>query len=107
MAKVAKKIKPAEDETETPGVGHNSGGIQGKRLRQIVEKVERLEQDKSDTAEDIKEVYTMAKGIGFDVKTIRQIVKIRKMDREKLRAEKELLEIYMFALDPELAEVLS
>lgn len=107
MAKVSKKPKPKNDEDDAPGIGHNSGGVAGKLLRAIVSRVERLEEEKAGTTEDIKDVYTEAKGKGLDVKTIRKIVKARKMDREKLRAEKELFELYMFALDPDLAEVLS
>jgi len=60
------------------------GGIAGERLKSFIERVERLEEEKRALAEDIKEVYAEAKGVGFDVKIMRQIVKIRKMDQDEL-----------------------
>lgn len=90
---------------KTPGIGHNSGdegedigGVAGKRLKSFIERVERLEKEKSVIAEDIKEVYAEAKGVGFDVKTVRKIVRMRKMDAEKRREEEELLELYCAAI---------
>lgn len=78
------------------GPGHNS--IAGERLKSFIERIERLEEEKAGLAEDIKDIYAEAKGTGFDTKTIRKIVKLRKMDAEKRREEEELLEIYMTAL---------
>ena len=89
---------------ETPGIGHNSDGaddigdVAGKRLLAFIERIERLDEEKSALAEDIKEVYAEAKGVGFDVKTMRKIVRIRKMDAEKRREEDELLELYCSAI---------
>lgn len=89
---------------ETPGIGHNSdgaddiGGVAGSRLKAFIERVERLEEEKSALAEDIKEVYAEAKGVGFDAKTMRKIVRMRKMDAEKRREEEELLELYCTAI---------
>jgi len=74
------------------------GGVAGKRLKSIIERIERLEEEKSGLAEDIKEVYGEAKGTGFDVKTIRKLIKLRKMDTEKRREEDELLELYKAAI---------
>ena len=63
------------------------GGIGGQRLKSLIERIERLEEEKAALSEDIKEVYGEAKATGFDVKTMRKIVKLRKMDGEKRREE--------------------
>jgi uncharacterized protein (UPF0335 family) len=74
------------------------GGIAGERLKSFIERVERLEEEKRALAEDIKEVYAEAKGVGFDVKIMRQIVKIRKMDQDDLDEQETLLDVYKRAL---------
>ena len=84
---------------ETPGVGHN--GISSDRLRSVIKRIEKLEEDKAGVSEDIKEVYAEAKGTGFDVKTIRRIVALRKVELEKRREESELLDLYMSAIGME------
>ena len=77
------------------------GGIAGDALRQFIERIERLEEEKSALAEDIKEVYSSAKSQGFDAKILRQVVRLRKMD-ESDRAEQEtLLDIYKRAIGME------
>jgi uncharacterized protein (UPF0335 family) len=74
------------------------GGIAGERLKSFIERVERLEEEKRALAEDIKEVFAEAKGVGFDVKIMRQIIKIRKMDEDDLDEQEALLDTYMRAL---------
>ena len=74
------------------------GGIAGERLKSFIERVERLEEEKRALGEDIKEVYAEAKGVGFDVKIMRQIVKIRKMDQDELDEQETLLDVYKRAL---------
>ena len=74
------------------------GGIAGERLKSFIERVERLEEEKRALAEDIKEVYAEAKGVGFDVKIMRQIVKIRMMDQDELDEQETLLDVYKRAL---------
>ena len=68
------------------------------QLKSIVERVERLEQEKSEIAEQIKEVFAEAKGNGFDVKILRKIVRIRKQDRAKRMEEEAILDLYLSAL---------
>ena len=68
------------------------------QLKSIVERIERLEEEKAHLAEDIKEVYAELKGVGFDAKTIRKIVSLRKMDGEKRRESEELLDLYKTAI---------
>lgn len=77
------------------------GGVSGQRLKSFIERVERLEEEKSAIAEDIKEVYGEAKATGFDVKIIRRVIKLRKMELDKRREEDELLELYKAAIGME------
>jgi len=72
--------------------------VAGKRLLSFMERVERLEEEKTELADDIKEVYAEAKGVGFDVKTIRRIIRLRKMEPEKRQEEDELLDLYKAAV---------
>ena len=74
------------------------GGVAGERLKSFIERIERLEEEKRALAADIKEVYSEAKGVGFDVKTIREIVKIRRMDEDDLDEREALLDTYKRAL---------
>ena len=74
------------------------GGIAGERLRSFIERIERLEEERRTLASDIKEVYAEAKGSGFDAKIMRQIVRIRRMDKDDLDEQETLLDIYKRAL---------
>ncbi len=85
----------SEEDDNTP---RDTGGVAGERLKSFIERVERLEQEKSELAEDIKEIFAEAKAVGFDTKTIRKIIRLRKMDTEKRREEDELLELYKAAI---------
>ncbi len=67
-------------------------------LKQIIERIERLEEEKKQLAEDVREIYAEAKGRGFDAKIIRACIKYRAMDPDKRAEEKELLETYLMAL---------
>lgn len=71
------------------------------RLKSIIERVERLEEERSAISEDIKEVYGEAKATGFDTKILRHIVKLRKVDPDKQRESEMLLEIYKAAIGME------
>ena len=68
------------------------------QLRAIVERIERLEEEKKEVAEQIKEVYAEAKGNGFDAKILRKIVALRKKKPEERSEEEAMLELYMNAL---------
>ena len=74
------------------------GGIAGERLRSFIERIERLEEERRTLGEDIKEVFAEAKGSGFDTKIMRQIIRIRKMDKDDLDEQETLLDIYKRAL---------
>lgn len=83
-----------------PGIGHNSDSavIATGQLRAFVERIERLEEEKATIGEDVKEVYAEAKGTGFDTKTLRRIVRLRKMDSAKRQEEAAMLALYAEAL---------
>jgi len=68
------------------------------QLKAIIERIERLEDEKAEVAGQIKEVYAEAKGNGFDAKTLRKIVSLRKKDAEERQEEEALLDLYMHAL---------
>jgi len=72
--------------------------IAADRLRSFIERVERLEEEKATIMNDVKEVYAEAKGEGYDVKTLRQVVKIRKMDRADRQEQEALLDLYLSAI---------
>lgn len=80
---------PRQDSAETPT---------GMRLRSFIERIERLEEEKRVIADDVKEVYAEAKGQGFDVKTMRRIVALRKKDPDDRAEEDALLDTYLSAL---------
>lgn len=74
------------------------GGVAGDALKQYIEKVERLEREKAEIAEHIREVFAEAKGNGFEPKVMRQILKERKMDQNDLDEQETLLIMYKRAL---------
>ena len=68
------------------------------QLRTIVERIERLEEEKKTIAADIKEVYAEAKGNGYDTKVLRKVISLRKKDAAELQEEEAMIEVYMAAL---------
>ena len=76
----------------------NVNGITGDQLLSVIERVERLEQDKANISEDIRGVLAEAKNNGFDTKIIKQIVKIRKQEERERQEQEALLETYMAAI---------
>jgi uncharacterized protein (UPF0335 family) len=74
-------------------------GVGAAELTQFVERIERLEEEKAAIADDLKEVYAEAKGRGFDVKVIREIIKIRKQDHSERMEMEAILELYLAALN--------
>lgn len=77
------------------------GGVAADRLQSFIERIERLEEEKKALADDIREVYSEAKGSGFDIKVIRQIIRIRKMDTADRREMEEVMAVYLRALGME------
>jgi uncharacterized protein (UPF0335 family) len=74
------------------------GGIARERLKSFIERIENLEEEKSALTADIREIYSEAKGIGLDIKTLRQIVSLRKLDSSDRQQQEELLDLYKNAL---------
>lgn len=73
-------------------------GVAGEQLRTLIERIERLEADKEALTSDIRDVYTQAKASGFSVKVVRQLVRLRKMDKEERDEQEALLELYRQAI---------
>ena len=80
------------------GDGMGGGQVAAEELRLLIERAERLEEEKKGIGDDIKDVFAEAKGRGYDPKTIRRIMAIRKKKREDFQEEESLLETYMQAL---------
>ncbi len=87
----------ADDDTKL-GDDTKAGGIAADRLRSIIERVERLEEERKALASDIKDIYSEAKSAGFDVKVIRQIIRIRRQEPAEVEEQESLLDIYRRAL---------
>jgi uncharacterized protein (UPF0335 family) len=77
------------------------GAVQADRLRLLIERIERLEEEKKAMADDIRDVYAEAKAVGYDPKIMRTVVRLRKMDKHDRREADDLLETYMAALGME------
>ena len=75
-----------------------TGGIAAAKLKSFVERIERLEAKKAELTADIREVFSEAKGSGFDTKIMRQLIRLRKMDTADRREQEELLDLYRKAL---------
>ncbi|MFC3230251.1 DUF2312 domain-containing protein [Marinibaculum pumilum] len=85
------------EHSDAPKSGGDNFG--GEHLRQIVARIERLEEEKQALAEDVKQVYAEAKAHGFDTKILRQVIRIRKMDKADRAEQEALLDLYLDALD--------
>ena len=75
------------------------GSVSTDRLRSFVDRIERLEEEKMALAADIREVYSEAKGAGFDVRVMRQLIRLRKLDKDDRTQMEEILSVYERALD--------
>lgn len=73
-------------------------GVAGDRLKQYIERIERLSEERSGIADDIKDVYAEAKSAGFDAKIMKMIVRLRKMATDKRNEEQHMLEVYKSAI---------
>jgi uncharacterized protein (UPF0335 family) len=85
-------------QTEGGAGGAGARTVAGERLRSFIERVERLEEEKAAIQGDVKEIYAEAKGEGYDTKVLRQVVRLRKMDRAERQEQEALLELYLSAL---------
>lgn len=79
--------------------GHNTaGGVSGEYLRQYIERVEKLEDEKASLGADIRDVYAEAKANGFYPKIMRQVIKLRRMDKNEVDEQEAMLDLYKAAL---------
>ena len=83
---------------ETPKSGHNTGGISADRLRSLVDRIERLNTEREALGSDIKDIFKEAGSAGFDVKVLRQLIRIRKQDPAEVEEAETMLEVYRNAL---------
>ncbi len=95
-ATAQQEIRTESERDPAPGI--ITGGLKSEDLRNYINRVERLEEDKTAVMEDIKTVYQEAKSAGFDPKTMKEIVKKRKMDAHDLEEQELLLELYKRAI---------
>lgn len=73
-------------------------GVTADQLRQFIERIERLEEEKQTIADDIKDVYAEAKATGYDAKIMKQVIRIRKQDKSEREEQEALLDLYLNAL---------
>jgi len=82
-----------------PTIGHNSvTSVAAAQIKSIVERIERLEEEKDGISSDIRDVYAEAKGTGYDVKALRTIVRLRKQDPDQRAEQETILDTYKSAL---------
>ena len=86
----------AVDHAPEPNSG--TATVAASQLRSLIERIERLEEEKAGLAQDVKEVFAEAKGHGFDTKVMRQVLKIRKMDTAERQEQEAVLDLYLSAL---------
>ena len=84
----------ADDSASIDTLGATAQG----KLKSLVERIERLEEDRAAVANDLKEVYAEAKGEGFDTKIVRKVVRLRKQDAAKRQEEEALIDLYITAI---------
>lgn len=93
----ASKAKGSRDR-QSADPESNVGGIAADRLRSIIERIERLEEERKALGSDIKDIYAEGKSAGFDVAVIRQLIRIRKKEPAEVEEQESLLDIYRRAL---------
>lgn len=86
------------DENDGSEGSNQIGGIAAEALRQFIERIERIEEEKATLSADVKDVYAQAKSQGFDVKILRQLIRLRKMDETVREEQEQLLDLYKAAI---------
>ena len=92
------KMPDAKNHTSTGHDGSNSNAVARDQLKSIVERIERLEEEKKAIADDIRDVYAEAKANGFDTKVLRQVVRLRKQDLAERQEQDAVRDLYLQAL---------
>ena len=75
-----------------------AGGVAGERLRSLIERIERLEEERATIAADIREIYAEGKAAGFDVRIMRRVIRLRKMEKSERDEQETLLDLYLRAI---------
>jgi uncharacterized protein (UPF0335 family) len=78
-----------------------AGGVAGDHLKSFIERIERLEEERAALTADIREVYSEAKGTGFDTKAMRAVVRLRKLDTADRQEQEAILDLYLSAMGME------
>ena len=81
-----------------------AGGVAAAQLRSIIERIERLEEEKKSLSDDIRDVFAEAKANGFDTKVLRQVIRLRKQDADERQEQEAVLDLYLHALGMLAAE---
>jgi uncharacterized protein (UPF0335 family) len=84
--------------SDKPATDTQVGGIAGDRLRSLVDRIERLEEERKALGNDIKDIYAEAKSAGFDVKVLRQLIRLRKQEPAEVEEQETLLDLYKRAI---------
>jgi uncharacterized protein (UPF0335 family) len=95
---VAPEVMEAMASRERQAAEAEVGGISAERLRSLVERIERLEEERKALGSDIKDIFQEAKSAGFDVKVMRQLIRLRKMEPAEVDEQEALLDVYRRAL---------
>jgi len=98
MSEVAEKTVAGRGRQGKNSDSPQTGGIAADRLRSLIERIERLEEERKALGSDIKDIYAEAKSAGFDVKVLRQLISIRRKEPAEVEEQESLLDIYRRAL---------
>ncbi|MFT3727686.1 MAG: DUF2312 domain-containing protein [Terricaulis sp.] len=85
-------------ETSTMAAPQSLTQTAQEKLRQLVARIEKLEEEKKSIADDVKETYAEAKGLGYDTKVLRQVIRFRKQDRQEREEQEQVRDLYLHAL---------
>ena len=98
LGEINKEIEMATTAPEATETKPETGGIAADRLRSIVDRIERLEEERKALTNDITDIYSEAKSAGFDVKVLRQLIRVRKQEPADVEEQETLLDVYRRAL---------
>jgi len=98
MSDVVEKAAASRVRQAKSGDDSETGGVAADRLRSIIERIERLEEERKALGSDIKDIYAEAKSAGFDVKVLRQLISIRRKEPAEVEEQESLLDVYRRAL---------